>query len=109
MTHFMCIVQENQAAHRATDRLEAGLREISARYLGDGPTEISWHVATPGDMFTGGRPSTSSIVSAAVTRLAGTADRKQILGALCELWMDETGCSSHDVLVAIADATPASA
>ena len=101
MSEFTCIVQRDQAAHRATDQLGQGLRAAHRRFIDDKPVAITWMVAEPGDMFTAGEPSTSSIVGAAIDRETTAAEREQLLTAICDLWTDVTGCTDHEILAAV--------
>ncbi|MCH9762247.1 MAG: hypothetical protein K0U75_16560 [Actinomycetia bacterium] len=107
MAHFMCIIQRDQAAHLATDRLESGLRTVYSEQFEAEPTTVSWQVVSPGEMFTAGRQSTSSIVGCVLSRTTTLAEREQFMRAICRLWTDTTGCTDHEVVVAIAETEPA--
>ena len=95
MARYSVTVQRDQAAHRSTGRLEAGLVRLGVELLGDeadaddGPT-VSWTVMEPGYMFTEGEPSTSSMVIRSVDAELGAADRERFMRAICDLWVETT-------------------
>ncbi len=106
MAHFSCIIQRDQSAATCVAELEAGLHEIHAKHFADEPTTVSWRRLPPGDMFTEGKPSTSSIVSCVLGCATSLPEREAFLRAVCELWTSTTGCTDHEVVVAVTETEP---
>ena len=103
MAHFICIVQDGQAAHRETAALEAGLHDIYAEHFDAEPTTVTWRVVPSGQMFTEGRPSTSSIIAPQLARSTTLEQREGFMRAICDLWTATTGCTDHEIVVAITE------
>ncbi len=105
MTHYACIVQEGQAADRKQDALEAGLRQLGQRFFGDDPAGVAirWTRQAPGWAWTAGEPSTSSIVVRSVPLGFDDTHREAYLRAVCDLWVETTGCSIDEVVATAFD------
>lgn len=106
MSHFSCVVQEASAAQAATATLERRLAELHASHYPDEPVTVSWRVVPAGFMFTEGRPSTSSIIACAVDHETTLVERERYLRGVCDLWTDVTGCTDHEIVVALNDPDP---
>ena len=100
MDHYSCIIQEGQAADRQSEALEEGLRGLAHEFFGDDPTEVSvrWTRQAPGWAWTAGEPSTSSIVVRSVPVGFDDVRREAFLRAVCDLWVDTTGCSINEIV-----------
>ena len=101
MPHYACMIQEGQAPHRQQAALERGLRRIGREAFGDDPaaTEFAWVVIEPGFAWTAGEPSTSSIVVRSVPAGLPDDEREAFLRRVCDLWVEETGCSINEIVV----------
>ena len=106
MAHFSCIIQQDQKAEEATDRLESGLKSVYAEHFDDEPATVSWRVVPAGYMFTEGRPSTSSMVACVIRRSTTVDEREKFMRDICHLWTSTTGCTDHEVVVAMTDTDP---
>ena len=60
----------------------------------------------PGDMFTQGKPSRFSIVTCVLARSTSLTEREAFMRAVCELWTSTTGCTDHEVVVAVTETDP---
>lgn len=105
MDHYSCIIQEGQAADRKTDTLEAGLKKLGQTFFGDDPEEVGirWTRQAPGWAWTAGEPSTSSIVVRSVPVGYDNVQREAFLHAVCDLWVETTGCSVNEVVATAFD------
>ena len=106
MAHFSCIIQQDQKAEEATDSLESGLKSVYAEHFDDEPTTVSWRVVPAGYMFTEGRQSTSSMVACVIKQSTTIGEREKFMREICSLWTDTTGCTDHEVVVAITNTDP---
>ena len=103
MAHFVCLIQEGQAAHNATTELEAGLHAVYARHFEEEATTVDWRPIPPGCMFTEGKPSTTSIITPRVAGPTTREEREAFMREICDLWEHATGCSHNEVLVAMTE------
>ena len=105
MEHYACIIQEGQAADRKVEALEAGLRRIAQEFFGDDPgaVRIRWTRLAPGWAWTAGEPSTSSIVVRSVPVGYDDGEREKYLRAVCDLWVETTGCSIDEIVATAFD------
>ncbi len=53
-----------------------------------------------------GRQSTSSIVACVITGETTLAERERYLRGVCDIWTEVTGCTDHEVVVAVTAADP---
>ena len=97
-----CMVQEGQAPDAAADALRVRLDAFSRRAFG-APMEIRWLRITPGNGFTAGAPSTSSIVSIEANAALDQTQREALMKDVCDLWMDETDCSLDEIVAVLTD------
>ena len=105
MHHYACIIQEGQAADQRIDSLEAGLKRLAQDFFGDDPAAVNirWTRQAPGWAWTAGEPSTSSIVVRSVPVGFDDAERERFLHAVCDLWVDTTGCSVNEIVATAFD------
>jgi len=97
MRNVNCIVQDGQIADTLVPRLEAGLASIVKSFFGDG-IEVNWTHVAKGSGFTGGVPSSSSLVSLGVPQDITQERRVELLSALCEMWAETTDCHVNEVV-----------
>ena len=102
MINCTCLVQVGQHPDRCESNLTAALGGFTERAFG-APASISWITVPAGGGFTAGKPSTSSIVSMSAPEPLDQSHRAALLGELCELWMNETGCSINEIVAVISD------
>ena len=69
---------------------------------------VSWRAVPAGDMFTEGRPSTSSIIACLVPGATTLDLREMYMRGVCDLWTEVTGCTQHEIVVSITEADPES-
>ncbi len=100
MDQYACIIQEGQVADRRVEALEAGLRRLARDFFGDDPAQVGirWTRQPRGWAWTAGRPSTSSIVVRSVPVGWDDAERERFLRAVCDLWVETTGCSIEEIV-----------
>jgi hypothetical protein len=98
---YVCLIQEGQAPSREQDALAEGLRRIGQESFGDDPsaTDTSWVVVKRGSAWTGGEPSTSSIVLRSVPVGLALDRREAFMRRVCDLWKEVTGCSIDEIVV----------
>jgi len=102
---YACIIQEGQAADQRVDVLEAGLRRLAREFFGDDPTEVGirWTRQPRGWAWTAGESSTSSIVVRSVPVGFDNEEREKFLRAVCDLWVETTGCSIDEIVATAFD------
>ncbi len=106
VSHFSCVIQEGSAAEAATDTLERRLDELHRTHFPDESTSVSWRSVPPGYMFTEGRQSTSSIIACVIGHETTLAQRERYMRGVCDLWSETTGCTDHEIVVAITAIDP---
>ncbi len=95
-----CFLQEGQISEAIVKALAIGIRKlVSDHGLGDKLNE-SWIVVPEGCGWSAGEPSRCSVVSLVTPEIDQTK-RVAILTALCDLWMDKTGCAADEVLATV--------
>ena len=95
-----CFLQEAQLSEATINALGVGIRQlVSDHGLGD-KLHASWIVVPEGCGWSAGEPSRCSVVSL-VTPEIEQPQRVAILTALCDLWMDKTGCAADEVLATV--------
>ncbi len=102
MTRCVCLVQEGQTPDERKTILGGLLNTYSERAFGEG-ADINWVTVPAGSGFTAAQPSTSSIVSFTAPQAVEQGVRTSLLTDLCDLWMDETGCSLDEIVAVIND------
>ena len=108
MGHFSCVVQDDSAAARATGELESQLAELHERHHPGDTVSFSWRGVPIGFMFTEGRQSSSSIIACVMERRTTRDERERYMRGVCDVWTRVTGCTDHEVVVAITDVDPVS-
>ncbi len=105
MDRYACIIQEGQAADRERGALEAGLKRLAREFFGDDPAEVGirWTRQPRGWAWTAGEPSTSSIVVRSVPVGYDDVQREAFLRAVCDLWVETTGCSVNEIVATAFD------
>ena len=105
MDLYACIIQEGQTADRRTEALESGLRQLARDFFGDEPGDVGirWTRQSPGWAWTAGEPSTSSIVVRSVPIGYDDVEREKFLRAVCDLWVETTGCSIEEIVATAFD------
>lgn len=106
MGHFSCVIQEGGSADTASDQLAERLRELHGVHYPDEAVTVAWRKVPDGFMFTEGRPSTSSIIACVLHHETTLAGRERFMRGVCDIWTDVTGCTDHEVVVAITEADP---
>ena len=107
MGHFSCVIQEGGSADAATDELERRLEQLHTSRYGDEQVSVSWRRVPEGHMFTEGRQSTSSIIACVLQRDTTLGEREGFMRSVCDIWNEVTGCTDHEVVVAITEVDPA--
>ncbi len=102
MINCMCVIQEGQAADQARAVLANKLSAFAQENLGEA-LQINWAPVAPGNGFTAGQPSTSSVVALTANQPVDQARREQLLRELVSMWSDETGCSVDEVVAVVSD------
>ena len=102
MTRCVCMVQEGQTPHEKRGDLERSLRHYTESAFGSA-ADIGWITVPAGSGFTAAKPSTSSIVSVTAPQPLDQAQRAALLSQLCDLWMEQTGCSLDEIVAVVND------
>lgn len=106
VSHFSCVIQEGSKAAALTDTLERRLGELHRSHFPDEDATVSFRAVPPGYMFTEGRQSTSSVIACVVQHETTLAQREKYMRGVCDLWSETTGCTDHEIVVAITDVDP---
>ena len=106
MNAFSCVVQADSVADRSRAELERRLSAHHASHEGNPDVGFTWRTVPEGFMFTEGRQSTSSIISCDVGRATTLAEREAYMRGVCDVWTDVTGCTDHEIVVAITKIEP---
>ncbi len=101
MNQFRCFVQEGSAAHLRGEDLERRLHEHHAHHYPGEQVTVNRVVVPPGYMFTGGRPSTSSVVIFTLDHETTLDSREEYMRGMCDLWTEVTGCTKHEIVIAL--------
>ena len=104
MVTCMCVVQGEQAPDRRQEEMKTLLQGFSDRAFGEA-AQIAWLPVPPGNGFTAGKPSSSSVVAFTANQPLGAEQRETLLRELASLWTEETGCSLDEIVAVISDPT----
>ncbi len=106
MTPINCVIQADSAADRSRARLEERLAVLHATL--EPPTDITvtWRAMPAGWMFTEGRQSTSAVIAATLDRPTSLTERETYMRSICDLWTEITGCTDHEIVVAVTKLDP---
>ncbi|MEM7338465.1 MAG: hypothetical protein AAF467_07460 [Actinomycetota bacterium] len=107
MSRYRCVIQAGSAAAERSNELERRLGEHHAGHYPGEAVSVDWATVPAGYMFTEGRQSTSSIVSCTLDHPTTFASREVYMRGVCDLWTEVTGCTDHEVVVAVAENIPA--
>ena len=102
MIPILCLVQEGGIAPAVSQQLEIRLSDITGKAL-DTDTQVMWIEVAKGNGFTEGKPSTSSLVSVQSPQALRQDDRIALMSEICDLWMEQTGCSINEIVAAVSD------
>lgn len=102
MIRCMCLVQEGQAPDNKREVLVEKLNSFTQASFNE-DADVYWHAIPQGSGYTAAKPSTSSIVSVTAPKPLSQAERIPLLNEICELWMNETGCSINEVVASMSD------
>ena len=106
MSNVRCIIQQDSTADQRRSQLEARLLDHHGAHYPGESFDAVWLPVPSGHMFTEGRQSTSSIVSCFVDHRTTLAERERYMTGVCDIWTDVTGCTDHEVVVAITRVDP---
>ena len=106
MSHFSCVIQEGSAADAGRPALEARLGELHTSHYPGEEVTVSWSAVPEGYMFTEGALSTSSVIGVALRHETTRDQREAYMRGVCDLWTDVTGCTDHEIVVAISSFDP---
>ena len=102
MIQCTCIVQEGQSPDLHETELREKLTTFAATAF-DSEPHFNWVRIPPGNGFTAGKPSTSSVVSMIANRPLSAEHREQHLRELVALWTSTTSSSVDEIVAVIAD------
>lgn len=102
MIPILCLVQEGRITPSVSDELKANLSQLAKSAL-KADAAINWIEVKEGSGFTEAKPSTSSLVSIQSNRVLETEERVSMMMAICDFWMDKTGCSINEIVAAVSD------
>lgn len=106
MSHFSCVIQEGSPAAASTETLEQQLADHHRSHFPGEDATASFRSVPAGFMFTEGRQSTSSIIACVIRHETTLAQREKYMRGVCDLWTATTGCTDHEIVVAITDVDP---
>lgn len=99
-----CIVQDGQVDEPTVARLEEGLSGVVATFFEE-EIEVNWTSVAKGSGFTGGVPSSSSLVSLSVLADIKQERRVELLDAICTMWSGVAGCHVNEVVATAVNAS----
>ena len=102
MVNCTCFVQEGQSPDQHRGDIQTLLNTFTSASFGE-DAQISWIPVAPGNGFTAGRPSTSSVVSITSNEPLNPERRESLLRQLVALWTENTGCSIDEIVAVISD------
>ena len=89
--------------HAIADRIRKALATHSGVAADLVDAQITWIPVAPGNGFTEGRPSTSSVVSFTANEALSPERRETLLRDLVGRWTQQTGSSIDEIVAVIAD------
>jgi len=102
---FRCMVQEGCVSPETETVLRRRLGELAQQAFG-APARFNWLTVLNGSGYTAGEPTTCSFVLALSNAPLDQSRRAELLAEICDIWMEETRCSSDEVVAAIGDPRP---
>ena len=102
MTNCTCIVQEGQSPDLQKGKMENLLNQFTTASFGQA-AKVVWIPIAPGNGFTAGEPSTSSVVSMTSSKPLSAEHRESLLRELVALWTKATGSTIDEIVAVIAD------
>ena len=103
---YDCTMQEGQIGEDVRARLADGLRAVTERVLGAGADVVSvgFSDIPQGFGFRGGEPSTTSLVRGSIVGGLEQPVRVELMRAICDMWMEVSGCTVDELVVTARDA-----
>ena len=107
MITYNCTIQEGVISDELRLVLEERLVQIGARVLGEAPDDITvnYEVIPHGFGFRGGEISTSSSVRSVIPDGFSQEKRVEFMQAVQDMWIEVTGQTTAELVVAAADAS----
>ena len=102
MVSCICVVQEGQPPDQQNREIQDALNRFTSASFGE-EAQIAWIRVAPGSGFTGGKPSTSSVVSITSSERLTPERRESLLRELVALWTNETGSTVDEIVAVISD------
>ena len=96
-------MQAEGTAAQQQSELEQALRSNHAAQLGGAEVDISRRLVEFGQMFTGGSPSSSSVIACTMNGPTTLTQRETYMRSICDFWTDITGCTDHEIVVSISE------
>ena len=106
MSQFSCLIQEGSPADERSGDLQRCLAQHHADHYPGELARVDFRSVPAGTMFTEGRPSTSSIITVSVAHQTTLEERERYMRGICDLWTDITGCTNHEIVVAVTETEP---
>lgn len=102
---YECTVQAGDTTLELQAELARELICVATDVLGapDGASSVDFVELAQGSGFTGGEPSSTSIVKVQLPADCAYSTRKVLMSELCALWYDKTGCSADELVVFTSD------
>ena len=99
------LVQQDQVQDDNQRDLIRDLERFAQRHFSDAAS-VNWMEVPTGSGFTAAKPSTSVVVSLQSNRALEQSEREPLIRELCELCMQHTHRTPHEVVAAIRDPMP---
>ena len=104
MVSCTCVVQEGQSPDLHKDEIQGVINSFVTRSFSE-EANIAWIPVAPGNGFTAGKPSSSSVVSITANRPLPRDRREALLRELVALWTENTDCSEDEIVAVVSDPT----
>ena len=104
--HYDCTMQEGQISAETRRQLITGLMEATVAVLGSNasPLTVEFSDIPQGFAFRAGEPSTTSLVRGSVEGGLEQPVRVELMRAICDTWMEISGCTVDELVVSVRDA-----
>lgn len=105
MITFNCTIQAGIVPHQIRPQLASELARISTSFVGGNPDDVlvNWIEIPYGYGFRGGRISTTSAVRGEIPPGLQQETRIELMKAIQDMWMDQTGCTTDELVVSARD------
>lgn len=101
---ILALFQQGAFSNSKFARLEKNTIELYKRHLGAHyKFAFVWLEIPQGQAYIAGKPSTATTITMPVENNTSNNKRHAFMSAMCEMWMQETGCSENEIILSVMD------